>query len=104
MSDDRIHITDTDSEASDVALPPFAFGNDKVVSLVKREADRETVLILEKLLQMAKDGELIGIGVVGLTSDGNVEEQYTSGLADQAFTAVGALRFLEQRLLDEIEQ
>ncbi|MDY6979211.1 MAG: hypothetical protein SV201_04980 [Pseudomonadota bacterium] len=102
MSDDRTY-TPYNIEAHN-ELPPLPVGNGQVVNLVKREADRETVLALEKLLQMAKDGELIGIGIVGLTSDGGIAEQLTSGMKEQVFAAIGTLQYLQQRLLDEIER
>lgn len=78
--------------------------SDNVVRLCEDFPNEETISLLETLLQKAQQGELIGLVVSGLTSDGGVVNSHTQSVEEHIFTMIGSVRFQEQVLLEKIKR
>lgn len=76
----------------------------KLLKFDAKEAYPDVVNLLEKLLEEAKSGELIGLATVAILSNQRIGSAYTSGAESHIFATIGALDYLKDRLMDCIEE
>lgn len=58
---------------------------------------------LEKALQWAKEGKVLGVAMVMRLAGNETATVYTSGMKDRVFEAVGGVEYLKFRLLKHID-
>lgn len=73
--------------------------NDKVVALVTRkvEVNQEAIELLEKWLEYARNGEIIGVVLAGEVNNGGVRTEYTE--TENLPIMIGTLAILQSRML-----
>lgn len=74
------------------------------ISIVQKQVDPAIIDDLELLLERARAGEIVGMGWVAFLDSREVMHHFTPRFSDHLYTAIGAVRALEQDLLDLIER
>jgi len=71
----------------------------KIVSLTTRRTivNQEAIEVLERWLEAARNGEIIGVVIAGEMSDGGVRTEYTQ--TDNWPVMIGSLTILQSRML-----
>ena len=75
-------------------------GKAKVLKLVKPKPNKEAVDYLKTVLKEAKEGKIVGVGVICVSPNGDFDTGWTSGIRKNSF--LGAATFLTQRILREM--
>lgn len=69
---------------------------------VPGQQNREVVAVLEKMLESAKQGELLSVAVCGHAADGCSMSSYVLG--NHAFATLGALTYLTARVTTYLQE
>jgi len=72
--------------------------SDQKVAELFPKSNKSLVEHLEKLVEMAKEGDLTGMVALGVTNDGCIVDGFT-GIEDNVFNAIAGLRILEHRII-----
>lgn len=74
----------------------------KVLKLVKSKVNKETVDYLKNILKEAKEGKLVGVGMIGVCPNGDFCSGWSGDTRYYKNTFLGAITFLKERLLREM--
>ena len=65
--------------------------------------DNSTTLLAKEALEMAQNGELVGIGFVAVTKHGQISSSFCDGMIANSFAGVAACEYLKKRLMDTLK-
>ena len=74
----------------------------KVLKLVKPKVSKETVIYIKSLLKEAKEGKIVGIGIIGISPNSDFCTGWAGAIEYQKNSFLGAATFLKERILREM--
>lgn len=74
----------------------------KVLKLVKPKVNKETVDYLKFVLNEAKQGKIVGVGIISVSPNSDFTTGWTSGIEYQKNSFLGAATFFKERILREM--
>lgn len=76
---------------------------DKVVGRIlnqKEQAAGSAMSVIEELKEQVKRGEVVGLAVVAINSDGTTSSCWSSACAEESYKTIAAFDFLKMRFME----